>query len=84
MMAQQLIDVVAHAKEVLNRSTLADIRSLDVESDGERLVLTGIVGSYFHKQLAQELVRNAIDDLEIANAIGVEYRSYDDTPDWRA
>ena len=52
--------------------------------DGERLVLRGIVGSFFHKQLAQELLRNAVEDLEIANAISVEYRACDDAPDWLA
>jgi osmotically-inducible protein OsmY len=83
-MAQQLIDVVAHSKEVLRRSALADIRTLEVESDGDRLVLKGIVGSYFHKQLAQELVRNVVGDHEIANAISVEYRAYDDAPDGQA
>ena len=83
-MAQQLIDVVAHAKEALRHSALADIRNLEIELDGERLVLSGTVGSFFHKQLAQELLRNAVEDFEIANAIGVEYRANDDAPDWLA
>ena len=82
-MAQQVIDFVAQAKEALERSAINDIRRLDVESDGDRVLLSGIVGSYYHKQLAQELVRNSVEGLEITNAISVEYRAFDVEPDWR-
>jgi len=82
-MAQQLIDFVAHAKEALERSAIEDIRHLEVEPDGDRVLLIGVVSSFYHKQLAQELVRNSVEGLEIANGIRVEYRAHDDEPDWR-
>ena len=82
-MDQQVIDFVAHAKEALEHSAINDIRRLEVEPDGDRVLLSGIVGSYYHKQLAQELVRNSLEGVEIANAICVEYRAFDDEPDWR-
>jgi osmotically-inducible protein OsmY len=82
-MAQQVIDAVAHVKEALERSAIADIRHLEVESDGERVLLSGIVGSFYHKQLAQELARYSVQGVEVANAISVEYRKSDDEPDWR-
>jgi hypothetical protein len=37
------------------------------------VVLHGRVGSFYHKQLAQELVRSATDGAEVVNAIHVVY-----------
>jgi hypothetical protein len=37
------------------------------------VVLQGRVSSFYHKQLAQELVRSAIDGAEVINAIRVIY-----------
>lgn len=44
-----------------------------VDQDGEAIVLRGRVSSFYHKQLAQEVVRNAIDCVEVINAIRVVY-----------
>lgn len=82
-MAQHMVGVMAHAKAALVCSDIADIRHLEVEPIGERVVLSGIVRSFYYKQLAQELVRNSAEGLEIANTINVEYPANDDEPDWR-
>jgi hypothetical protein len=73
-MAETLLsDSAARAKVALSRSRIYDLRRLSVDQDGEAVVLQGRVGSFYHKQLAQELVRNAIDGAEVVNAIRVIY-----------
>jgi hypothetical protein len=77
-----LSDVATQAKAALATSRIFDLRCLDVEQDGDSVVLRGRVDSFYHKQLAQELVRVAVDGTEVVNAISVEYqvRSTDDLP----
>jgi hypothetical protein len=36
--------------------------------------LRGSVGSFYHKQLAQELLKTRIEGVEVVNEIDVEYR----------
>jgi len=85
-MAQTLLslsDVASQAKAALARSRIFDLRCLDVEQEGESVVLRGRVDSFYHKQLAQELVRVAVDKTEVINAISVDYRgevAADDLP----
>jgi hypothetical protein len=80
-----LTDVASQAKAALSRSRIFDLRRLAVEQDGEFVVLRGHVDSFYHKQLAQELVRTAIDGVEVINAISVVYRRDRDADhvDWR-
>jgi hypothetical protein len=66
-------DTAARAKSALSRSRIYDLRRLSVDQDGEAVVLRGRVSSFYHKQLAQELVRGAIDGAEVINAIRVVY-----------
>ncbi len=73
-MAETLLtDIADRAKFALSRSRIYDLRRLSVDQDGETVVLKGRVGSFYHKQLAQELVRNAIEGAEVVNAIRVIY-----------
>ena len=67
-------DVAKQAKIALSRSRIFDLRRLNVEEDGDSIVLRGRVSSYYHKQLAQEVVRNATDGAEVINAIRVVYQ----------
>jgi hypothetical protein len=49
--------VLHEAQAALQASPLYDLRELKVEeTDGQRLVLRGMVSSFYHKQLAQEVV----------------------------
>ena len=68
-------DVARQAKIALSRSRIFDLRRLHVEEDGDSIVLRGRVSSYYHKQLAQEVVRNATDGAEVINAIRVVYHA---------
>ena len=74
-MAEILVDdVVVHAKTVLLRSRIYVLRTLHVFQDGDAIILRGRVASYYHKQLAQELVRMAVEGVEVVNLIDVVYR----------
>ena len=71
-------DVQSRAQKALSSSPVYALRELLVDCDGETLVITGQVVSFYHKQLAQEIVRHAIDaveeeevDVEVFNAINV-------------
>jgi hypothetical protein len=68
------LDLVSRARAVLGSSRIFDLRSLDVEQDGACVVLRGSVGSFYHKQLAQELLKTRIEGVEVVNEIDVEYR----------
>jgi hypothetical protein len=73
-----LADYTAQAKAILSRSRIFDLRCLLVEQDAEyegygAIVLRGSVDSYYHKQLAQELLKTAIPGIEVINLIKVEY-----------
>lgn len=47
----------SEAQAALHSSPFFDLRELTVEEvDGQRLVLRGMVSSFYHKQLAQEVV----------------------------
>ena len=70
-----LTDIAALAKASLVRSRIFDLRRLQVSQDGEAIVLRGRVSSFYHKQLAQEVVRNATGGGEVINAIRVVYLS---------
>ena len=73
-MAQLLIaHFASRAKAVLKRSRIFDLRALEVEELDDALVLRGTVDSYYHKQLAQELVKMSLDGVEVVNEILVDY-----------
>ena len=55
------------AQSALAWSPIYELRSLQVESEDGRLVITGAVSSFYHKQLAQELVRTVAEHVEVVN-----------------
>lgn len=66
-------DELLKARTALASSSIYVLRKLQIECDGEGLVMRGRVDSYYHKQLAQELVKAAIDGSEVVNALQVVY-----------
>ncbi len=64
----------ARAQAALVASPFYELRKLVVEDCGEVLVLSGVVSSFYHKQVAQEVVRSVCQDQDIAvdNRIRVE------------
>ena len=74
MMAETLLnDAEMRAKSALLQSSIYVLRKLQVEQRDEAIILRGRVDSFYHKQLAQELVRMAVDGVEVINAISVVY-----------
>jgi osmotically-inducible protein OsmY len=60
------------AQAALADSPIFDMRMLTVEVAEDTLVLSGSVSSFYHKQMAQELVRTIVGrDVEVINSIAV-------------
>jgi len=60
------------AQSALSESPIFDLRDLLVEEGDEGLVLRGSVASFYHKQMAQELVRAVVGrDIDVVNSIDV-------------
>jgi hypothetical protein len=68
-------DVQAKAQQALSASPVYALRELMIERDEETLVITGQVCSFYHKQLAQEIVRQAVEqvdlEVDVINSISV-------------
>ena len=69
-----ILDVVTQAQEALASSPIQALRELRVERDGDRLLIAGHVESFYHKQLAQEVVRWIAKGLQVVNVVDVHYR----------
>jgi hypothetical protein len=73
-MAQSLlVSIATRAKAVLKRSRIFDLRALVVEQEDDCVVLRGSVDSFYHKQLAQELLKTEMEGVEVINEIRVDY-----------
>jgi hypothetical protein len=66
------VDVCARAKSALAQSPIYALRDVQVEQSGDLLLLQGRVDTFYHKQLAQEVVRNVADGLRVENALLVD------------
>lgn len=60
------------AQQALCDSPIYDLRDIHVEESGTDLLLSGHVESFYHKQMAQELVRHLIGSVRVINAISVD------------
>lgn len=60
------------AKRALRECRLHPLRALAVEQAGESIIISGRVNSFYHKQMAQEIVRAVCNDIELRNNIDVE------------
>lgn len=71
------LDLKSRAESALSESPIHTLRQVTVMQEGETLTLSGCVDTFYHKQLAQELVRAIADDGEcdVVNALSVEYDS---------
>jgi len=53
------------AQTALRNSPVSELRALGVERRDGALVISGTVSSFYHKQLAQEVVRAVCKDSEV-------------------
>lgn len=64
-------DVQPRAQDALAASPIYALRELRVEQAGDTLLIRGLVSSFYHKQLAQEVVRAVAEGVEVVNSIHV-------------
>ena len=67
-------DVRPEAQRALADSPIHELRDLRVEQQNGALLISGVVSSFYHKQLAQEVVRAACREIEIELVNSVEVR----------
>ncbi len=71
-------DVQVHAQQALSDSPIHALRFLRVAHENETLRISGTLSSFYHKQLAQEVVKHAVQacegagPVEVVNAIHVQ------------
>jgi hypothetical protein len=56
---------------VMQQSPIPALRRLSVNENKSTIVLQGTVGSYYHKQLAQELVKPLLCGRQLVNSVSV-------------
>ena len=56
----------------LQQSPISALHNLDVTTEGDLIILSGKVGSYYYKQLAQEVVRTVARGVVVVNSIQVD------------
>ena len=66
-------DVQPRAQTALANSPIYELRDLRVEQENGALLICGVVSSFYHKQLAQEVVRVVCRNvkIEMINSIRV-------------
>jgi hypothetical protein len=61
------------AQKALQSSSIEALRHVEVgRVDGNHLVLSGHVSTFYYKQQAQELVRQVVKNVELVNDIQVD------------
>ena len=65
-------NVQPRAKAALTGSPFYELRALQVEYRDGTLLLSGHVSSFYHKQLAQEVVRAVCEGVKLVNSVQVE------------
>lgn len=71
-MATTVVDEVRpRAQAALCNSPFHELRALQVEPRNDALLISGCVSSFYHKQLAQEVVRSVGTGIQVVNTIHV-------------
>jgi hypothetical protein len=73
-------EVQPRAQAALANSPFYELRDLQVARQDHALVLSGRVSSFYHKQLAQEVVRSVCRDTSVINSVYVEQEEEADVP----
>lgn len=73
MLQAATLDVKSRARAALSQSPIQTLRELRVDRVGKTLTLSGRVETFYHKQLAQELVRAIAEDChcDVVNSVDV-------------
>lgn len=70
-------EIRPRAQMALSSSPIFELRDLQVDQDDATLLISGSVSSFYHKQLAQEVVRAVCKEckdmeIELVNSIRVQ------------
>jgi hypothetical protein len=68
-MTSALLDPPARAATLLRDCSVNDLRRLEVLESQSEIVITGIVTSYYLKQMAQETIRPALNGRKLRNRV---------------
>ena len=68
-MSSAVLDSPARAASLLRDNPVNDLRRLEVMETDAEIVITGIVTSYYLKQMAQETVRPALNGRRLRNKV---------------
>ncbi|MDP6445831.1 MAG: BON domain-containing protein [Pirellulaceae bacterium] len=71
-MTHPTTEVESKARTALASSPIFALRDLTVEVEGDSLLISGHVDSFYHKQLAQEAVRDVAADVQLVNTVAVD------------
>jgi hypothetical protein len=63
---------VQKARTALSASPVSALREVGVDVAGDRLIISGKVNCFYHKQLAQEVVRSVVKGVRVINVIAVD------------
>ncbi len=72
MAATILDEIQPRAQAALANSPFYELRELKVEHRDDTLLIDGRVSSFYHKQLAQEVIRSVCTNIKVVNSIRVE------------
>jgi hypothetical protein len=64
-------DTLARVRAALSKSQIRDLRRLTIAQDHDSIVVRGQVSSFYHKQLAQELIRVELGGVNVVNEMQV-------------
>ena len=59
----------------MSRSPFLDGRQLKIDVQPEAVVISGVVGTYYQKQMAQELIRPLLGNMALQNQVEVIRRA---------
>jgi len=64
-------EILPRAQSALAGSPVYELRDLQVQHREGALLISGAVSTFYHKQLAQEVVRSVCRDIDVVNSIDV-------------
>jgi hypothetical protein len=73
MADSEATDVCQTAQQALTSSPIHAMHELRVERKNGTMILCGRVDTFYHKQLAQEIVRAVVHGQPLVNSIRVNY-----------
>ena len=64
-------EIQHRAQQALVNSPVCDLHDVRVDRAGAGLLMSGVVSSYYHKQLAQETIRVVAKEMDVINSVEV-------------